>query len=73
MKASLIVLLALTITTIGSVSAKQAETTPSPRVISQEEGLTVGDQSNKPADVAVTKQIRTELMKMIRFLLKVKM
>lgn len=42
--------------------AKQ-DNTPNPRVVSQEDGLTPGQQSNKPEDVEVTRQIRQELMK----------
>jgi hypothetical protein len=46
----------------NNVHAKQ-DTTPNPRVVSQEDQRTVGDQSNKPVDVEVTRQIRQELMK----------
>ena len=59
-------LLTLTITAVfGSVSAfaKQDSTAPNLRVVSQEDGVTAGDQSNKPADLAVVKKIRSELMK----------
>lgn len=58
-------LLTLTITAVlGSASAfAKQESTPNPRVVSQEDGLTAGDQSNKPADLAMVKKIRSELMK----------
>ena len=35
---------------------------PNQRVISQEDQVTAGDQSNKPVDVLTTKRIRQELM-----------
>ena len=59
--------LLLTVAVIASVStgvviAKQ-EASPNPRIVSQEDGTTVGDQSNRPADLETVRLIRRELMK----------
>lgn len=62
MKGWLIAFTIVTATMANVVIAKQ-ENSPNPRVISQEEQLTVGEQSNKPVDIAMTKKIRNELMK----------
>ncbi len=62
MKAWLIVLAVVAVTSVGVVVAKQ-DNTPNTRVVSQEDQLTAGDQSNRPVDVLTTKRIRTELMK----------
>lgn len=61
MKAWLVVLAVIVITSVSI--AKQSINTPNPRVVSQEDQITVGDQSNKPIDILTTKRIRTELMK----------
>lgn len=66
--------LLLTIAVIASVSAgviiakenvtiARQDTSPNPRVVSQSDGMTVGDQSNRPADLETVKRIRRELMK----------
>lgn len=60
--------LLLTITVIATVSAgvvvAKQDSSPNPRVISQEDGMmTAGDQSNKPEDLQMVKMIRKELMK----------
>ena len=57
----LVVLAVVSVTSIGVVVAKQ-DNTPNPRVVSQEDQITAGDQSNKPIDLLTTKRIRTELM-----------
>lgn len=62
MKAWLVVLAVVAVTSVGVVIAKQ-DFTANPRVVSQEYQLTAGDQSNKPSDILTTKRIRTELMK----------
>jgi osmotically-inducible protein OsmY len=65
MKSLLLGIAIIAAATLNNVNAKQEDkkVSPSPRVVSQEDGLTAQDQSNKPADLAVVKQIRRELMK----------
>lgn len=62
MKSLLLTVAVIATVTTGVVVAKQ-DTSPNPRVVSQEDGMTAGDQSNKPADLETVKMIRRELMK----------
>lgn len=74
MKGWFVTLAVISLTVINVVIAKQVvtpnskiliakqETTPNQRVVSQGDQRTVGDQSNRPADVMTTKRIRNELM-----------
>ncbi|MBC7428576.1 MAG: BON domain-containing protein [Bacteriovorax sp.] len=61
MKVWLLVLVVAVLAALDVVVAKQ-DITPNPRVVSQADQRTVGDQSNRPADVLTTKRIRNELM-----------
>lgn len=62
MKLWLILMIVVSAAFIGAVVAKQ-DINANPRVVNQATGLTAGDQSNKPADILITKKIRSELMK----------
>lgn len=63
MKSLLLALAIIATAAMNNVQASQAQNSPSVRENSPQDGLTAQDQSNKPADVEVTKQIRRELMK----------
>lgn len=62
MKLWLILIIFVSSIFVGRVIAKQ-DFGINPRAINQSSGLTAGDQSNKPADILITKKIRAELMK----------
>ena len=70
MKSLLLTVVVITSMSVGVVIAKQntgvivakQDMSPNPRVVSQQDGLTVGDQSNRPADLETVKRIRRELM-----------
>jgi hypothetical protein len=47
----------------SSLFAKQEENSPAQRVVSQEDGVTASDTSNKPIDIAAAREIRRELMR----------
>lgn len=71
MKALLLTIAVIASVSAGIVIAKQStgvviarqDISPNPRVVSQQDGITVGDQSNRPADLETVKRIRRELMK----------
>ncbi len=71
MKALLLTIAVIASVSAGIVIAKQntgvviarQDISPNPRVVSQQDGMTVGDQSNRPADLETVKRIRRELMK----------
>lgn len=63
MKSLLLALVIIATAAMNNVEANQAQTSPSVRDNVPQDGLTAQDQSNKPEDVEVTKQIRRELMK----------
>ncbi len=60
---TLLLTLTIAATFVSTGAFAKQEATPNPRVVSQEEQITAGDQSNKPADLAMVKKIRQELMK----------
>ena len=60
---TILLTMALATTFFTSYAYAKQEITPNPRVVSQEDGITAGDQSNKPADLDMVKRIRRELMK----------
>jgi len=55
-------LVAMTVLVSANMAFAKQDTSVNPRVVSQENGLTAGDQSNKPEDVLVTRKIRSELV-----------
>ena len=59
----LLTITALIVFSSVTAFAKQDENAPSPRTVSQEDGVTAGETSNKPIDLAAAKEIRKELMK----------
>lgn len=69
MKSLLLTIAVIASVTAGVIVAKadvviaRQDTSINPRVVSQSDGMTVGDQSNKPADLETVKRIRRELMK----------
>ncbi len=62
MKLWLILMIVVSSAFVGVVVARQ-DISANPRIVNQATGLTAGDQSNKPADILITKKIRSELMK----------
>lgn len=62
MKLWAIILGAIFFIFLGVVGAKQ-DFNPNPRAVSQATGRVAGELSNKPIDVQVTKNIRSELLK----------
>ena len=60
---TLLLTLTFAATCVSTGAFANQEGTPNPRVVSQEEQITAGDQSNKPADLAMVKKIRQELMR----------
>lgn len=60
---SLLLTVAVIATVSASVVVAKQDAGPNPRVAPQlEDNMTVGDQSNKPADLETVKRIRRELM-----------
>lgn len=60
---TLLLTLTIAATLVSTGAFAKQETTPNPRVVSQEEQITAGEQSNKPDDIAMVKKIRQDLMK----------
>lgn len=60
---TLLLTLTIAATFVSTNAFSKQESTPNPRVVSQEEGVTAGEQSNKPADLAMVKKIRQDLMR----------